>query len=211
MRRIKDYLLYVIGALIAYGLRPPFEVLERWFHELGHALYQWVGTSFSEFPKIIFFNRYMRAYYFWLGEKILLYGKDLPTALRGSYVDHIVGSAAPPSREYKAFLHAHPLEYAKYSAAGPLLGAAYSTVMMLLGLKAMRDRNPICKAGGAMLSVGGIFGYIQEALWAIHKGQDYWLMDFYGHPMDDMVKAIVLFLPPSIFLVSGLAGLRKEL
>jgi len=62
MLRIKRYLPYAIGIMVAYKLRPPSEVLGRWFHEIGHGLYQWVGTGFSEFPRIIFFNKYVAAY-----------------------------------------------------------------------------------------------------------------------------------------------------
>jgi len=191
---------YAVGILTAHTLRPPIEVLGRYLHELGHGLYQWVGTGFGEFPRIVFLNKYMVAYSPWLGKKTLLYGKSLYRALLGSYVDPIVASAAPPSERYWKFLHDHPLEYATYSAAGPLFGVAYPTAIMLVGMKMMKNGNPIYKSLGAMLAMTGVFSYVPEAAWAIRMGQDYWIMDFYGNPMDDIVKAFVVLFPPGIIL-----------
>lgn len=194
--RLKRYLPYAIAIMTACTLKPPIEVLGRYFHELGHGLYQWVGTGFSEFPRIIFFNKYLAAYSPWLGEKVLLYGKNLYRALLGSYLDPIVGSAAPPSEGYWQFLHDHPLQYASYSAAGPLFGVAFSITIMLLAFRVMESRTPLCKSLSAMLVTTGLLIYIPEATWAIRRGQDYWIMDYYASPMDDMVKAfVVLFLP----------------
>ena len=198
--RIRNYLPYAIGIMTAYTLRSPIEILGRWFHELGHGLYQWVGTGFSEFPRIVFFNKYMAAYSPWLGKKVLLYGKNLYRALLGLYVDPIVGSAAPPSEGYWKFLHDHPLQYASYSAAGPFFGVACSMTIMLLGMKMMKNGNPIYKSLGAMLGMTAVFSYIPEAAWAIRMGQDYWIMDFYANPMDDIVKALVVLFPPAIVL-----------
>lgn len=198
--RIKRYLPYAMGIMTAYALRPPIEVLGRWFHELGHGLYQWVGTGFGEFPRIIFLNKYVAAYAPWLGKNLLLYGKNLYRALLGSYIDPIVGSAAPPSEGYWYFLHDHPLHYASYSAAGPLFGVAYSITIMLLGLRVIKNGTPIYKLLGATLIMTAVFSYIPEAAWAIRRGQDYWIMDFYASPMDDIVKAFVVLFPPGIVL-----------
>jgi hypothetical protein len=198
--RIKRYLTYAMGIMTAYALRPPIEVLGRCFHEIGHGLYQWVGTGFGEFPGIVFLNKYMAAYSPWLGKKVLLYGKNLYRALLGSYVDPIVGSAASPSEEYLRFLHDHPIQYASYSAAGPLFGVAYSMTIMLVGMKMMKNGNPIYKSLGALSAMTGVFSYIPEAAWAIRRGQDYWIMDFYANPMDDMVKAFVVLFAPGIVL-----------
>jgi len=186
--------------MTAYTLRPPIEVLGRCFHELGPGLYQWVGAGFSEFPRIVFLNKYMAAYSPWLGKKVLLYGKDLYRALLGSYIDPIVGSAAPPSEGYWKFLHDHPLQYASYSAAGPLFGVAFSITIMLVGMKMMKNGNPFYKSLGAMLAMTGVFSYIPEVAWAIRMGQDYWIMDFYANPMDDIVKVFVVLFPPGIAL-----------
>lgn len=77
---------------------------------------------------------------------------------------------------------------------------------MLVGMKIIKNRNPICESLGAMLAVAGVFSYIPEAAWAIRMGQDYWIMDFCGNPMEDIVKAFVVLFSPGIVL--GKIGYR---
>ena len=61
-----------------------------------------------------------------------------------------------------------------------------------------------------MLAVAGVFSYIPEAAWAIRTGQDYWIMDFCGNPMDDIVKAFVVLFFPGIVLGKIGYGVLKQ-